>query len=162
MTTDTYVIYDQEPVKIFLDLPAIFIGLIPPVLILNILLHFDIMNQVIGLSISFLMLISILTATSLCSKYLTSNKIKIETKDGSLTISYPNKPLKEKKVIYFKDIIKTENTDQLIGRFITFKIYTKDGRIIAFTKFALYNLIVRDDLSRFKNDLNDRLKHNKG
>jgi hypothetical protein len=158
VTSKNYIIYDQEPVKILLDLPAFICGFILPLFLVWIIPKDAMKSPLVIIAWVICYVGFILTLTSLWSKYVTSNKLNIELNSEYLEISCRQKRVvKDKTRIYLSEIEKIEVVSAQMGRFRHFKIYYSNGRILAISKFTLYYLI-RDDLEKFMTDLKREIK----
>jgi hypothetical protein len=156
----TYIVYDQEPVRVLLDAPAILIGMAIPFFLMVILYPTHLLDKSVWFIIFLLFwLASVIICATISSKYITSNKIAIDLNDESLQVSYfRKKAQKFNKRIFLKDIIKIDNISSHFGGDEHFRIHYSNDRIFTITKKLLYFLI-HDDLESFKKDLNDRIKN---
>jgi hypothetical protein len=157
MINKNYTIYDQEPAKRLLDVPIIFLILMP-------LFFFSIKlssnyGKIFLYLIPILFVIALHVASSWWSKHISSNKLNIELTNEFLEISFLRRKNKQDKLrIQLNDITKTEGRSTKFGISDHYKIYYGDNKIFPISK-SIYFFIVRDDLKNFATDLDNELKN---
>ena len=157
MQAKTYIVYDQEPVRKLLDIPAILLGFAIPMLLLFLIPHHLLKSKITDILFPLFGLVSVMACVTISSKYITSNKIRIELNDQFIeVIFFRKKAQKFNRKIYLKDIVKT---DDVSNRFMDeghFRIHYLDNKIFAISKSTRF--IIRDDFETFRKDLSELLK----